>query len=86
MRTVTVLYFAWIRERMGCSEERLSLDDEIVTLDDLIDHLKARDERGAEAFENRMLVRAGLDQDHASLDTAIGDAREIAFFPPVTGG
>jgi len=86
MHTVTILYFACIREQMGMAEEQITLPGDITRIDQLIDYLRSRNDAGARAFETKALIRAGLDQNHADLGADIGDAREIAFFPPVTGG
>lgn len=86
MARVTVLYFAWVRETMGISEEQLELPDSIKTVRELIDMLRTRDERGHAAFETLALIRAGVDQYHVDLDASLEGAKEIAFFPPVTGG
>lgn len=82
----TVLYFAWLREHIGLSSETLLLEPDVITLADLAQHLAARGGGYAQAFANTAKVRAALDQVMVPLDTPIGNAREIAFFPPVTGG
>lgn len=84
--TLEVLYFAWIREHMGCAGETLTPPATVKTASDLIHYLAARDTAGATAFANPERVRIGVDQMHASADTDITKAREVAFFPPVTGG
>jgi molybdopterin synthase sulfur carrier subunit len=81
-----ILYFAWVRERVGLGEETLSLPEGIATLRDLAGWLAARGENYAAAFSDLRAIRAALDQNHASLETPIAGAREVAFFPPVTGG
>lgn len=81
-----VLYFAWLRERTGRAEEEVSPPAEVETVGDLVVWLKSRGPEFAQAFENEQVVRAALDHTHASLDTPLGNAREIAFFPPMTGG
>ena len=83
---VTILYFAWLKERMQRAEERLTLPDGIRTVAALAAHLKTRDDSGARAFADPAVLRAAVNQDFASPDTAIADGDEIAFFPPVTGG
>ena len=79
-------YFAWVRERVGKTEEELELPGEIATVADLVRWLKGRGEEYEYAFENEGVVRAALDKVHAKPDAAIAGAREIAFFPPMTGG
>ena len=81
-----VLYFAWMRERMGRSEEDLSLPPGVATVGALVDWLRARDAAGASAFAEAAIVRAAVNQEFAQPDTAIRDGDEVAFFPPVTGG
>ncbi|GAA5078062.1 molybdopterin converting factor subunit 1 [Maritalea mobilis] len=77
-------YFAWLRERIGTGHE--SIETEAATVADLIEELRQRDEAYAFAFSDTAAIRAALDQDLVELDTPLGDAREVAFFPPMTGG
>lgn len=81
-----VLYFAWVRQKTGRSEERIELPDEVETVADLARWLAQRDEGCALAFEDLRAIRAAVDQAHTPLDASIRNAREVAFFPPVTGG
>ena len=81
-----ILYFAWIKERMGRPGETLPLSPAIGTVGALAAWLQARDEAGARAFANPTLVRAAVNQEFATPGTSIRDGDEIAFFPPVTGG
>lgn len=81
-----LLYFARMRQIIGKGEEEIALPAEITTVSLLIDFLKARDEAYAAAFADPRIIRAAIDQAHAPLDAPITGAREIAFFPPVTGG
>jgi sulfur-carrier protein len=83
---VKLVYFAWVRERVGRAEEELDLPDAIVTVADLVRWLKGRGEEYAYAFENEAVVRAAVDRTHVKPDSPIAGAREIAFFPPMTGG
>ena len=80
-----VLWFAWLRERVGAAEEEID-PGEARTAGELIDRLIDADQRYASAFENRQAVRIAIDHEMAEADTPIAGAREIAFFPPVTGG
>lgn len=80
-----VLYFAWLRERIGAASEEIDAGD-ARTPRELIERLAASEPRYARAFEDIGAIRVALDQEMAELDAAIGEAREIAFFPPVTGG
>ncbi|RTL96848.1 molybdopterin converting factor subunit 1 [Ancylobacter aquaticus] len=81
-----VLYFAWVRERIGLEAEEVDLPQGVATVAELAAFLGARGEGYAHAFENPRIVRAALDRRHAKPDTPLGGAREIAFFPPMTGG
>ena len=81
-----VLYFAWIRERVGKTEEEVSPPASVATVADLVDWLKGRGEEYAYAFDNPKVVRAAIDRVHVQPHAAIKDAREIALFPPMTGG
>jgi len=82
-----VLYFAWMREKIGRSEDVLDpLPDGIGTVAGLMDHLAARGGGYAEAFADRKVVRVAVNQTYADADQAIAAGDEVAFFPPVTGG
>ena len=81
-----VKYFAWVRERVGKSEETIDPPDSVRTIEDLMAWLGRRDETYAHAFETPKVIRAAIDQAHVRPDAAIAGAREIAFFPPMTGG
>ena len=81
-----ILYFAWVREAIGHDGERIELPPAAKTVADLIDWLAERGGGYAEAFEDKSRLRAALNQHFVALDTAIGSARELALFPPVTGG
>ncbi|MEL6477387.1 MAG: molybdopterin converting factor subunit 1 [Pseudomonadota bacterium] len=80
-----VLYFAWMKERIGVGSEEIAAQD-AVTARDLIEILRQRSDGHALAFEDMSAVRVAIDQEMATLDTQLDGAREIAFFPPVTGG
>jgi molybdopterin synthase sulfur carrier subunit len=81
-----VKYFAWVRERVGTAEETLEPPDDVRTVADLIGWLAQRGEHYAHAFETPRAIRAAIDHTHVRPDAAIAGAREIAFFPPMTGG
>lgn len=81
-----LLYFAWVRERVGLAEETVEIPADVVTVADLIAYLSARGEAYAHAFENGAVIRAAIDKVHVKADHPIAGAREIAFFPPMTGG
>jgi sulfur-carrier protein len=81
-----LVYFAWVRERVGKTDEDVALPDGIATVVDLVRWLKTRGEEYAYAFENEAVVRAAINHIHVKPDATIAGAREIAFFPPMTGG
>jgi molybdopterin synthase sulfur carrier subunit len=81
-----VLYFAWVRERIGKAEEALDPPSAVATVADLIAWLSQRGEEYAHAFEKPKVIRAAIDRMHVKQDTAIAGAGEIAFFPPFSGG
>ena len=79
-------YFAWVRERIGKAEEELELPAHVATVKDLFTWLQGRGEEYAHAFEHAEVVRAAIDRRLVRPDAPIAGAREIAFFPPMTGG
>jgi len=81
-----LVYFAWVRERIGKPEEEIDLPANVRTIGDLMTYLTGRGEEYAYAFENAKVIRAAIDKTHVKPDAAIAGAREIAFFPPMTGG
>jgi molybdopterin synthase sulfur carrier subunit len=83
---VKLLYFAWVRERIGKTDEDVSPPASVVTVSDLMQWLSGRGEEYAYAFENAKVIRAAIDRNHVKPATKIAGAREIAFFPPMTGG
>ncbi len=82
--TLDVLYFAWLRERVGVPRERV--DTQAATVAELVAELAARDDWHAAAFADMSAVRAAVDQQLTDLDAPLAGAREVAFFPPMTGG
>ena len=82
--TLDVLYFAWLRERIGVPRERVETGAETVA--DLVEELRAREDRYALAFSDLSAVRVAVDQDLTDFDAPLTGAREVAFFPPMTGG
>jgi molybdopterin synthase sulfur carrier subunit len=81
-----ILYFAWVRQRVGHGEENAVLPDEVATVGNLIDWLKSRDAGYEAAFADLRVIRVAVDQEHVGFDHPLQGAREVAFFPPVTGG
>ncbi len=84
--TVTIRYFAWLRERIGHAEERVDPPAEVTTIGALTDWLATRSPAHANAFAQRAVIKTAMDQQFVSADTPIAGAHEIAFFPPFTGG
>lgn len=83
---VRLLYFAWVRERIGRGDEVVEIPSGLATVADLIGWLGARGPEYAAAFTDPKIIRAAIDQAHVKPGASIAGAREIAFFPPVTGG
>ena len=83
---VQIRYFAWVREKVGCELENVELPANIQTVADLVGWLTQRGPQYGEAFARPQVVRAALDKVHVKPTAVLGAAREIAFFPPVTGG
>ncbi|MGR3792729.1 molybdopterin converting factor subunit 1 [Vannielia sp. SX4] len=79
-----VLYFAWVRERIGLPREIVETGADTVA--DLVDELRVREPRYAAAFEDVSALRVALDQELADFDASLEGVREVAFFPPMTGG
>ena len=81
---IDILYFAWVRERIGVPRERVATD--ATTVAGLVAELCAREERYAAAFADTASLRVALDQELSSFDAPLQGVREVAFFPPMTGG
>ncbi|SMR70747.1 molybdopterin synthase subunit MoaD [Aliiroseovarius halocynthiae] len=81
---IDVMYFAWVRERIG--EPREQVDTSASTVAELVDELRAREPRYAAAFEDLSALRVALDQELSDFDASLEGVREVAFFPPMTGG
>ncbi|MFW2589234.1 molybdopterin converting factor subunit 1 [Sagittula sp. SSi028] len=79
-----VLYFAWVRERVGLAKEQV--DTQAATVMELVEELRAREDRYAAAFADLSALRVAVDQDLTDFDASLANAREVAFFPPMTGG
>ena len=79
-----VLYFAWVRERIGIPKEQVTSD--AATVMDLVAELRGREDRYAAAFEDLSALRVALDQELSDFDAPLDGVREVAFFPPMTGG
>jgi molybdopterin synthase sulfur carrier subunit len=83
---IEMLYFAWVREGVGTGSERIEPPGEVETVAQLIDWLASRSEGHARAFADRARLRAAIDQSFVPMTALLGTAREVALFPPVTGG
>ena len=81
-----LLYFAWVKEKTGIAAEDVALPETVATVAELIAWLKTRGPEFAHAFDRAEVIRTAIDHAHVRHDAKIGEAREIAFFPPVTGG
>ena len=81
---ITLLYFAWVRERIGLPKE--TVETTATTVKELVEELRARDERYAVAFSDLASLRVAIDQDLVDFDAPLIGAKEVAFFPPMTGG
>ncbi|KQY19632.1 molybdopterin converting factor subunit 1 [Rhizobium sp. Root482] len=86
MAHIRLVYFAWVRERIGKDEDILDLPDSVVTAGDLLAHLKTLGEDYAAALEHENVIRVAINQEHVDHREPISGAREIALFPPMTGG
>ena len=83
---MTLLYFAWVRQKVGRSEETIALPDGVATVADLVAWLAKRGTGYADAFADPKRLRAAVNQDHVAFDARVSSDDEVAFFPPVTGG
>jgi molybdopterin synthase sulfur carrier subunit len=81
-----LVYFAWVRERIGKAEEEISLPADVITVSDLINHLKTLGEEYETALQFPQAIRAAINMEHVAHDEPIAGAREIGLFPPMTGG
>lgn len=81
---MNVLYFAWVRERIGIPRE--NIETSAATVNDLVAELRAKEERYAVAFADTSALRVAVDQELSEFDAPLAGAKEIAFFPPMTGG
>lgn len=81
-----ILYFAWVRQKIGKGEEEMALPSHVSTIADLVALLRGRGGGYGEAFADEGRIRAALNQEHVGFRTKLGETDEVAFFPPVTGG
>jgi molybdopterin synthase sulfur carrier subunit len=85
-RSLNIIYFAWVRERLGIDQEQIALAEGIETIGDVVTILSDRGAGYADIFAEVGKLRFALDQDYGLPSSPIGSARELAIFPPVTGG
>lgn len=81
-----LVYFAWVRERIGLAEEEVELPSSVKTVGDLLTWLRSRGDNYLAALEHPKVIRVAIDQEHVDHRETVGGAREIALFPPMTGG
>ena len=81
-----ILYFSWIKDKIGINEENIDIDQEVDTVKKLISFLRNKGENYNLALENTGIIRFSINMKNAKLDDKIKNADEIAFFPPMTGG
>ena len=81
-----ILYFAWLRARIGCAEEDVTLPPQVHDVAGMLDWLRSRGGGRAEALHNLAVVRVAVNQDYVGLDHPVREGDEVAIFPPVTGG
>lgn len=84
--TLEIAFFAWVRERMGVADETVDLPENVTHVGGLVAWLAARDARGQVAFAEPQRIRVAIDGVMMGLDAPLAGAREVALFPPVTGG
>ncbi|MCC9623086.1 molybdopterin converting factor subunit 1 [Thalassospira sp. MA62] len=81
-----LIYFSWVKDRIGFGEEDIDLPATVKTVSDLLGWLPGRGENFANALADPAIIRVAVDQEYATVDADVSNAREIALFPPVTGG
>jgi sulfur-carrier protein len=83
---VKLLYFAWLRARIGCAEEEVELPSDVRSVAGLLDWLQSRGDRYAEALRDLSVVRVAVNQEYVAREHPVREGDEVAIFPPVTGG
>lgn len=84
MKQIDIVYFAWVRERIGFPKEQITTNAE--TVQELVTELSSKEQRYQLAFQDMNVIRVAVDQEIAPLDTPLNGVKEVAFFPPMTGG
>lgn len=85
-QSLNIVYFAWVKERIGRGEETVDLPQDVANLADLLDHLSGLDSNYQHALSEPHKLRFALDQEFVQIDALLADHQELAIFPPVTGG
>ena len=85
-KPIKILYFAWLRDRIGIKQEEMPLPEGIGTVEELVGYLSARGPRHAAVFKNLLILRCAINQEFAEFSSPVQAGDEVAFFPPVTGG
>ena len=83
---MTLLYFAWVRQKLGRGDEKIDLPAGVSTVAQLVEHLRLRGDDFSEVFSDLRRLRAAVNQEHVGWQTGLSEGDEVAFFPPVTGG
>jgi len=83
---VKILYFSWVRDRVGLGNQDVVLPENVTTIEQLVNLLKSQGDGYTHAFSDLSIIRAAVNHEHVKLDHTICENDEVAFFPPVTGG
>lgn len=83
---IKLLYFAWVREAIGCDGETVDPPADVDTVEELVNWLSLKSERYGDVFTEKSRLRVAVDQEFAGFETSLAGVREVAIFPPVTGG
>lgn len=85
-QSLNIVYFAWVKERIGRGEETIEIPENVASVTDLLNHLTELDSSYQHAFSEPQKLRFALDQEFVQIDALLADRQELAIFPPVTGG
>tara|TARA_B100001778_G_C18545873_1_gene610612 strand:+ start:1034 stop:1285 length:252 start_codon:yes stop_codon:yes gene_type:complete len=81
-----IKYFSWVKDQIGEESENITITEQIITVKDLINYLKKKNDKYAKAFDDDSVIRCAVNMEVTDLNHKISDNDEIAFFPPMTGG